>query len=314
MSKPRRPRRPVDGILLLDKPSGVTSNHILQWVKHRYQAEKAGHTGSLDPLATGLLPICLGEATKLSHFLLDADKAYETTLKLGETTDTSDADGVVQSRRPVPVLTPEAIEAALATFRGPIWQVPSMYSALKHEGKPLYAYARAGETIERPARPVTIHALTLLAQTPDTLRLFVRCSKGTYVRNLVEDLGEHLGCGAHVTALRRVAAGPFHLETAVTPAQIEAAEAQGFAALDALLRPAWSGLADWPSVTLSASSSYYLRHGHPVQVSGLTDAPGYVLFGASDTAATPQFLGIGRRDDNGLLAPWRLVRFDATAE
>lgn len=308
MSKPRRPRRPVDGILLLDKPAGATSNQVLQWVKHRYQAEKAGHTGSLDPLATGLLPICLGEATKFSHYLLAADKAYVTRVRLGQQTTTADADGEVVRERPVPALTAADIESVLTAFRGEIDQVPSMYSALKHDGRPLYEYARAGIEIERPARPVTIYDLQLTALDLPWLTLSVRCSKGTYVRNLVEDIGERLGCGAHVAELRRTAAGPFALTQAKTQAEVLAAEAAGFAALDALLLPSWAGLSDWPRVELSETSAYYLRHGNPVQVRQLPlDCP-VLIFQRADGADPARFLGVGEADRDGLLAPRRLLK------
>ena len=193
----RRPRgRSVNGIVVVDKPLGASSNHVLQQVKRLYGAAKAGHTGSLDPLATGVLPVCLGEATKLSQYLLDSDKSYRTTAKLGIRTTTGDAEGEVVSERPV-ALT-ELIWSLLARFRGPIEQVPSMYSALKHNGKPLYEYARQGIEIERPARKVNIYRLTLIEFRGDELVLEVDCSKGTYIRTLVEDIGEMLGCGAHV--------------------------------------------------------------------------------------------------------------------
>lgn len=323
MSKPRRPRRPIDGILLLDKPAGLTSNQILQWVKHRYQADKAGHTGSLDPLATGVLPICLGEATKFSHYHLEADKTYRTRMLLGQRTTTSDAEGDVVEERPVPALTLADLERVLATFRGDILQVPSMYSALKQNGRPLYELARAGIEVERAARPVTIASLTLDSFDSPYAVLTVACSKGTYIRNLVEDIGEALGCGAHVVELRRLSAGPFQLADSITREQIAAAEESGFPALDALLLPAWTGLEDWPRVELSAASAYYLRHGNPVRVSGLVDDGPYLIFQQADesdnqapedsSAAAVQheaaeFLGVGMVNDDGLLAPKRLLK------
>lgn len=307
MSKPRRPKRPVDGILLLDKPAGVTSNHILQWVKHRYQAEKAGHTGSLDPLATGVLPICLGEATKFSHYLLEADKVYRTRLRFGQRTNTSDADGVVVEERPVPALTSAALEAVLADFRGDIMQVPSMFSALKQDGRPLYELARAGIEVERAARPVTIHALTLELLDPPFAELTVSCTKGTYIRNLVEDIGEAIGCGAHVVELRRLEAGPFRIGQASTREQVAAAEELGFPALDALLQPAWAGLAGWPRVELSETSAYYLRHGNPVRASGLPREGSVLIFQSPEN----EFLGVGSVDEDGLLAPRRLLKAPA---
>ena len=306
LSKPRRPKRPIDGVLLLDKPQGMTSNHILQWVKHRYQAEKAGHTGSLDPLATGVLPICLGEATKYSHYLLEADKSYRTRLRFGQKTNTADADGEVVEERPVPDITPASLEAVLAQFRGDILQVPSMFSALKQDGRPLYELARAGIEVPREARPVTIYSLTLDVLEPPFAELTVACSKGTYIRNLVEDIGEVIGCGAHVVELRRLSAGPFTLAQAVTPAQIEALEPQGFPALDSLLLPSWAGLADWPRVELSESSAYYLRHGNPVRASGLPREGSVLIFQVE--ADAEEFLGVGFVDDDGMLAPKRLLK------
>ncbi|MEO6698671.1 MAG: tRNA pseudouridine(55) synthase TruB [Paraperlucidibaca sp.] len=309
MSKPRRPRRPIDGILLLDKPIGVTSNQILQWVKHRYQADKAGHTGSLDPLATGVLPICLGEATKYSHYLLDADKTYVTRLKLGEKTNTSDAEGEIIASGAVPALDANDIEAVLKQFRGDIMQVPSMFSALKRNGRPLYELARAGIEVEREARPVSIYKLSCEAIDLPYVELTVSCSKGTYIRNLVEDIGDVIGCGAHVVALRRTQAGPFDLSQSYTREQIAEAEPQGFPALDTLLLPAWAGLADWPRVELSETSAYYLRHGNPVQANGLPrDGQSVLIFERQDDGQPDIFLGIGSQDDDGLLAPKRLVR------
>lgn len=309
MSKPRRPRRPIDGILLLDKPVGLTSNQILQWVKHRYQADKAGHTGSLDPLATGVLPICLGEATKYSHYLLDADKTYVTRLKLGEKTNTSDAEGEIIATAAVPVISANELEKVLAQFRGDIMQVPSMFSALKRDGRPLYELARAGIEVERAARPVTIYQLTCIAIDLPYIDLEVKCSKGTYIRNLVEDIGDVIGCGAHVVALRRTQAGPFDLSQSVTREQIAEAEPLGFPALDSFLLPAWAGLADWPRVELSETSAYYLRHGNPVQASGLPrDGQSVLIFERQDDGSADVFLGIGGQDDDGLLAPKRLVR------
>lgn len=207
----RRKGREVNGILVIDKPQGVTSNGILQQVKRLYGAAKAGHTGALDPLATGVLPLCFGEATKFSQMMLDSDKAYITTARLGIRTETGDSEGAVVEEKPVPALTEAQVEAVLEEFRGNIQQVPSMYSALKHQGKPLYEYAREGIEIDRPARPVTIYELKLLAVREQELDLAVTCTKGTYIRSLVEDIGEALGCGAHVCALRRTLASGYTL-------------------------------------------------------------------------------------------------------
>ncbi|HEX4869107.1 MAG TPA: tRNA pseudouridine(55) synthase TruB [Moraxellaceae bacterium] len=304
MSKPRRPRRPVDGILLLDKPQGLTSNQALQRVRHLYQADKAGHTGSLDPLATGLLPICLGEASKFTQYLLEADKVYRTRIRLGVKTATGDAEGDVIATAPVPALDAAAIEAVLARFRGAIDQVPSMFSALKRDGRPLYELARQGIEVEREARRVTIHRLDLIGASADEWELEAHVSKGTYIRSLAEDIGEVLGCGAHVTLLRRLSLGPFQAPAMVTLAQVEAAlEQGGQAAIDALLLPAWAGLADWPRVELSESAAYYLLQGQPVRVAGAPRDGAVLVFEAGG-----RFLGIGEMDDEARVAPKRLIR------
>lgn len=221
MGRRRRKGRNISGILLLDKPMGITSNAALQQVKRLFNACKAGHTGSLDPLATGVLPLCFGEATKFSQFLLDADKHYRARVRLGVTTDSGDADGKVLETKPVPEITDEALEQALDNYRGEITQVPSMFSALKVDGQPLYKLARQGVEVEREARPVTIYELEVQDRSGDELTLDVRCSKGTYVRTLAEDIGRELGCGAHVAGLRRLAAGPFKIEETVSIQQLE---------------------------------------------------------------------------------------------
>jgi tRNA pseudouridine55 synthase len=221
MSKPRRPRRPIDGVLLLDKPQGITSNQALMRVRHLYQADKAGHTGSLDPLATGLLPVCLGEASKFTQYLLEADKVYVTRIRLGVATTTGDAEGEVVAEAAVPALDAAAIEAVLQQFRGEIDQVPSMFSALKKDGRPLYELARKGIEVERPARRITVHRLTLLAVEGNEWTLEAHVSKGTYIRSLAEDIGKVLGCGAHVVMLRRLSLGPFERPAMVTLAQLE---------------------------------------------------------------------------------------------
>lgn len=230
-----RPRRSVDGILLLDKPIGLTSNAALQTVKRLYQAAKAGHTGSLDPLASGLLPICLGEATKLSGFLLNADKSYQFTCRLGIVTATGDAEGEVTATRPVGLLSREQVEAALQRFTGVIEQIPPMYSALKRQGQPLYKLARRGLEVEREPRQVTIHELRLLRLEGEVLECVMCCSKGTYVRTLVADLGETLGCGAHISALRRTAVEPYDASRMITLDALCERTEQGLAVLDELL-------------------------------------------------------------------------------
>lgn len=304
MSKPRRPRRPIDGVLLLDKPQGITSNQALMRVRHLYQADKAGHTGSLDPLATGLLPVCLGEASKFTQYLLDADKVYVTRIRLGVTTTTGDAEGEVMGEAPVPVLDSAAIEAVLERFRGEIDQVPSMFSALKKDGRPLYELARKGIEVERPARRVTIHRLSLLAVEGSEWTLEAHVSKGTYIRSLAEDIGKVLGCGAHVVMLRRLSLGPFERPAMVTLEQVEQALVEGgHAAIDRLLLPSWVGIADWPRVELSENAAYYLRQGQPVRCPGAPSDGDVLVFGQDGT-----FLGIGAMDDEGRVAPRRLIR------
>ncbi|MFZ5560341.1 MAG: tRNA pseudouridine(55) synthase TruB [Pseudomonadota bacterium] len=304
MSKPRRPRRPVDGVLLLDKPQGLTSNQALQRVRHLYQAEKAGHTGSLDPLATGLLPICLGEASKFTHYLLEADKVYRTRIRLGERTATGDAEGDIIATASVPKLSYAQIEDVLAQFRGEIKQVPSMYSALKRNGRPLYELARQGIEVERPARRIKIYRLDLLRADEAGWELEAHVSKGTYIRSLAEDIGEALGCGAHVVMLRRLALGPFQQPTMITLEVLERALSEGGqAALDGLLLPTWIGLTGWPKVTLSAASAYYLMQGQPVRIPGAPEAGEMMLFQEDG-----RFLGIGAIDDEARVAPKRLIR------
>jgi len=253
-TRPQRvktPRRALHGVLLLDKPLGLSRHDALQKAKWLLRAEKAGHTGTLDPLATGLLPLCFGAGTKFSQVSLDADKAYTATLKLGEITTTGDGEGEVLERHPVKV-SREQIEVACAQLRGDITQVPPMYSALKHEGRPLYEYARAGITIERPSRQVTIHALDIEHWQDDELVISVRCSKGTYVRTLAEDLGRLLGCGARLSALRRTASGPVAVEQAIS---LDALAALTESEREALLRPPDSLLADWPELRLSSEEA-----------------------------------------------------------
>ena len=298
----RKTQRDVDGILLLDKPEGLTSNRALQRVRRLYQARKAGHAGSLDPLATGLLPICLGEATKISGFLLDSDKCYRVTCGLGQRTSTGDAEGEVLDTLPVPSLDEALVEKALTPLRGEILQVPPMYSALKHQGRRLYELARQGLEVDRPPRPVTIYALELLAIRGETIELRVHCSKGTYVRTLVEDLGEALGCGAHVTALRREWLAPFTEPRMTTlNALQELAASGGLEALDGLLLPVEDGLADWPDVHLAADAAHYLCQGQAVWVPK-APARGWVrLFGPDG------FLGMGAMLDDGRVAPKRLL-------
>ncbi|HEY9036495.1 MAG TPA: tRNA pseudouridine(55) synthase TruB [Pseudomonadales bacterium] len=302
----QRKGRPVNGILVLDKPIGMSSNQALQKVRWLYGAAKAGHTGSLDPLATGVLPLCFGEATKFSRFLLESDKAYVSTFTLGVATTTGDAEGDVLSTHSTAGLTQAQVETALHAFRGDIDQVPSMFSALKHQGQPLYKLARRGEAVEREARSVTVHALELLAFREGEqaeVDVMLQVSKGTYVRSIAEDLGQALGCGGHVSALRRTQAGPFTEAQSVTVAQLETMkEAGDFAAMDALLLPISEAVAHLPEIRLDGHSGYYLLQGQPVQAPNLP-GEGMVRVSLDDG----EFIGIGEILDDGRLAPRRLV-------
>ena len=259
--------RAVSGILLLDKPQGISSNAALQRVRRLFRAAKGGHTGSLDPLATGLLPICLGEATKIAGVLLGSRKAYDTECRLGVTTDSADADGAVQEQRPLPPLDADVIEAALAPLRGHIRQVPPIYSALKRDGEPLYRLARRGEHVEVEARDALVHRFELIAIEGDRLRLHVECASGTYVRSLVRDLGEALGCGAHVTALRRVWVEPFLAPRMFDLPALEAlAAGDDLAALDRVLLPIETGLVGHAVVDLDEDAARRLRQGQSIAV------------------------------------------------
>lgn len=291
-------RRAIDGVLLLDKPQGLSSNAVLQRVKKLYNAEKAGHSGTLDPLATGLLPILLGEATKFGSGLLDSDKSYEAELRLGVRTSTGDAEGEVLATRPVNV-DAAAFEQAAARFRGPIQQVPPMHSALKRDGKALYEYARAGQTVERKPRAVIIHELVLESFEAARALIRVRCSKGTYIRTLAEDIGEMLGCGAHLAALRRTGAGSFSLDRAVSLAALEEMDE---AARDACLLPLDSLLGDLPALPLDAEQSRRFRLGQALEGNWKMDGCVRVL------GDSKNFLGLGRVEEDGRLHPQRLLR------
>lgn len=304
----RRPTRRVDGVLLLDKPPGMTSNAALQCVKRLYQAAKAGHTGSLDPLAEGMLPICLGEATKLSGFLLNADKTYRFRCRLGVTTTTGDAEGEVLERHAVPVLQPERIDAVLRAFLGEIEQLPPMYSAVRHQGRRLYELARQGREVERRPRRVTIHDLRCLDFAHDRLECETRCSKGTYIRTLAEDIGRALGCGAHVEWLRRTAVAPYGDRPMVTLSALEDRAQQGPTALDGWLLPVDSSLPDWPSVHVDATSAYYLTTGQPVQVPRAPVSGRVKLYQLPLRQLPQRFLGIGEILDDGRVAPRRMLQ------
>lgn len=289
-------RRPVNGILLLDKPLEVSSNGILQRIRWLYQAEKAGHTGALDPLASGLLPICFGEATKFCQFLLDTDKTYEVTARFGIRTDTSDAAGEVISQKPI-TFSQSELEAAVLKARGPQLQVPTMYSALKYQGQPLYKYARQGITVPREARPIEIFKFDLLSFDGQDARFVVHCSKGTYIRTLIDDLGETLGSGAYVTALRRIHVGPFNASQMRTEADlVPLNERQDWVGLDALLLPMDQALLGLPELNVTPAQHQRLVHGQTVV---LSDAEFDDLQATASLDAvklytqTGQFIGIG---------------------
>lgn len=309
----RRKGRSVDGVLLLNKPAGMSSNQALQRAKRLFFAAKAGHTGSLDPLATGLLPLCFGEATKFSQFLLDARKGYISTFRLGSVTNTGDAEGEVLRELDASAVTREQVVAALAQLEGDIEQVPPMFSALKLNGQPLYKLARDGVEVERKARPVTIYQIEVLAfrSGPQAeVEVEVHCSKGTYIRTLAEDMGQILGCGARVEQLHRIATGPFDIADAVSLEDLEAERGEGQAEqLDHHLLPTDTPVASLPALILPAESAYYFRQGNPVmdpQVYRLGDEGDMVRVFAG-SASGDRFLGLGALNDEGLVAPRRLV-------
>ncbi|OAT75565.1 tRNA pseudouridine(55) synthase TruB [Mangrovibacter phragmitis] len=309
MSRPRRRGRDVHGVLLLDKPHGLSSNDALQKVKRLFNANRAGHTGALDPLATGMLPVCLGEATKFSRYLLDSDKRYRVIARLGQRTDTSDADGTVVQERPATFSESDLLQA-LESFRGETEQVPSMFSALKYQGRPLYEYARQGIEVPREARAITVYELLFIRHEGNELELEVHCSKGTYIRTIIDDLGEKLGCGAHVAFLRRLAVSKYpvermvtleHLNTLVAKAQEEGSGIE--AVLDPLLMPMDSPAADFPQVNLQPAVAAYFKQGQPVRVAGVP-SDGLVRVTEGETG---EFIGMGEIDDEGRVAPRRLV-------
>ena len=307
MGRRRKHGRDIDGILLLDKPRQLTSNEALQRVKRLYQANKAGHTGSLDPLATGLLPVCLGGATKFSTYLLDADKHYRVRIRLGVTTTTADAEGEVLETRPVEGVDEARLRAVMGHFLGPIEQLPPMYSAVKHQGERLYKLARQGIEVERQPRTVTIHRLELIDLALPELELDVHCSKGTYVRTLAEDIGAELGCGGHVIGLRRTGVGPYveperHFVTLEEIEGLIAAHEDPYPVLDSLLLPLESALEHWPAVRLTADAAFYLRQGQAVLV---PQAPTEGLVRLYDPSR--HFLGVGCILDDGKVQPKRLL-------
>jgi len=309
MSRPRRRGRDIHGVLLLDKSLGLSSNDALQKVKRLYNANRAGHTGALDPLATGMLPLCLGEATKFSRFLLDSDKRYRVIARMGQRTDTSDAEGQIISERPVTFSEAE-LQAALNSFRGETQQIPSMYSALKYQGRKLYEYAREGIEVPRESRSITVYELQFIRWEGDEVELEIHCSKGTYIRTIVDDLGEKLGCGAHVSFLRRLQVATYPSERMVTMEQLQEliakAEAEGIEPrllLDPLLLPMDSPCEDFPEVNLLPFVAGYVKQGQPVQASGIP-LSGLVRMTEGEER---KFIGVGEIDDQGRVAPKRLV-------
>ncbi len=315
----RKKGRDISGILVVNKPLGLSSNQVLQRVKRLYNANKAGHTGALDPEATGVLPICLGEATKFSQLLLDSDKGYDTRGVLGQVRSTGDKEGEILQERPVPELNTETIETVLSRFRGDVEQVPPMFSALKMDGKPLYELARQGMSqeevravAEKKRRVIRIHELTLNSYTPDSLSLSVRCSKGTYIRTLVEDIGEALGCGAFVQDLHRTHSGPYDEAMSHTLEELEQIVEQGGedkGALDALLMPPETALPEtWPEVSLTLAEAARLLQGQAIKT-GLTDNPSVQLWAVESGVRI--LLGIGRVE-NGAIRSQRLMQVSLT--
>ena len=290
---------------MVDKPAGISSNDVVQQAKRLFGAQKVGHTGSLDPLATGVLPLCFGEATKFSRYLLDANKTYWTRIRIGVSTETGDADGDVVEEVDASAITRTQVSDALDKFVGEIEQIPSMYSALKYQGQPLYELARQGIEVERAPRTVTIYSAELLQFAEAYIELRVHCSKGTYIRSLAEDLGSALGCGGHVNALRRLSAGPYSEAQAVSLEQVsEIADTQE---MDALLLPVASAVGSWPSVRVHEDTAYYVRQGQPVQVAHAPTDGWVQIF---ESAEEDRFLGVGEVLTDGRIAPRRLVASD----
>ncbi|WP_191236461.1 tRNA pseudouridine(55) synthase TruB [Cobetia marina] len=297
----RRRGLPIDGVLLLDKPKGMSSNYALQKARRLYQAQKAGHTGTLDPMATGLLPVCFGEATKFSSHLLEADKVYRARIKFGQVTDTGDAEGEILREREIPELTESELEAVLDRFRGEIDQVPPMYSALKHQGRPLYELARQGIEIERAVRRVTIYNMALLARHSDGIEIEVAVSKGTYIRSLAEDIGEALGCGAHLTALRRLKTGPFTGDAMLDFERLEALADQQ--AREGVLLPVDILLDHLPRLDITAEMARKILRGQQAE----TTTGSLEVDSLARVYQDQQLLGLVRIAAEGIIAPRRLL-------
>lgn len=306
MARRRRKARGRDirGILLLDKPKGVSSNEALQKVKGIFHAQKAGHTGSLDPLASGLLPICFGEATKFSDYILNADKSYATHCQLGVTTTTGDTEGEIVEKKAVPALTEQELINVLESFLGESEQLPPMHSALKKNGQPLYKLARQGIEVEREHRPIWIENIELTSFDGDQFSFNVTCSKGTYVRTLAEDIGNKLGCGAHVTDLRRYDLGVFHIDDSVSLEKLNALrDEKAFAELDEYIMPIETALTDLPDLVLSEDSAFYIKQGQAVLVPKAPTEGWVTLFDKQH-----QFIGIGEIQDDAKVKPRRLLK------
>ncbi len=301
----KRKGRQLSGIFLLDKEKGLTSNKALQQIKHLFGADKAGHTGSLDPLATGVLPICFGQATKFSRFLLDAEKSYETTIRLGVTTESGDTEARVVQTRSTDSLNMDRLEKALEMYRGKTQQIPPMFSALKVGGERLYKLARKGITVDREPRDIEIYELNLLSLNGDEAKLFIRCSKGTYVRTLVEDIGESIGCGAHIRDLRRLQVAAFSIRDCFTLNSILGLRKK-YELLDAKLLPVDSALIGWPRIYVPEESQLSLRHGKTISVESLAPL-GLVTIYSKNSKRPAEFLGIGEFLANGRLLPKKMV-------
>ena len=301
MARSPREYRDIDGILILDKPLGLSSNQALQQLRHLYRARKAGHCGSLDPLASGVLPVCLGQATKFSSYLLGACKTYRASCRLGQTTTTGDAEGEVIDRRPVAV-DPQQLAQVLQQFVGQIEQVPPMYSALKHQGRRLYQLAREGKEVEREPRRVEIYALELLAFEGDSLEIEVCCSKGTYIRTLAEDIGRSLGCGAYLTALRRTAVDALQEKNSFSLARLQQIASQDISLLDPLLLPVSAALTRFTELQLDADECLDISHGKRIRLREFPGAGLYRLV-SSDGA----FIGLGEVGPDAELTAKRLM-------
>lgn len=300
MARRRKKGRDITGVIIIDKPTGHSSNYILQKVKRLFNAKKAGHTGSLDPLATGVLPICLGEATKLSAYLLDSDKRYHVTCHMGVSTDSGDADGKQLNTHPIPDFTESDLQHVLTQFIGEQHQVPPMYSALKHQGQPLYKLARKGIEVTRKARTVTIYDIQLLTMTKESFTLDVRCSKGTYIRTLVEDISHALGSGGHVTMLRRVEAANYTLQDAISLDALQENSEDGDG-LDSKLSAAENALSDWPEVILDDEMVQSLRYGQTVNPPPIVGTGLIKVFDEQHV-----FIGLAELLQDGTLAPKRI--------